>query len=380
MTAAVTERSQAFVAAHRAEAEALGRGLALDLLDPEVFAIRLRTGLERLGDAEYRDGQKTIAPGLGPTFGVRVPLLAAVGRAFRTATRREPADPLLYVADRLFREESLEIRWLAFGMLERLVVGDPERSWQLLRQGAREASDWITVDTLAHPVGKGILAEPYRWAELEQLAYSPSRWERRLVGSTVATIPFIDHRAGRAHVVLEHGLGLVGDLIGDAEPDVMKALSWALRSLVLIDAEAVEGFAREQAGLARTASDGHRAWVIRDSLPKLDPSIAAELRECLAGIRRRPGAPSTSSAVQAARRFGRLPDPRSYERPPLDPAPSPWAGPAVDRYRPATDAGAVPVADGGAEPTTDAGREQATDAGLEPATANVHASNRRSGK
>ena len=40
-------------------------------------------------------------------------------------------------------------------------------------------------------------AEPYRWAELEQLVYSPSRWERRLVGSTVATIPFIDRTTGR---------------------------------------------------------------------------------------------------------------------------------------------------------------------------------------
>ena len=41
---------------------------------------------------------------------------------------------------------------------------------------------------LAHAVARGILAEPYRWAELEQLVYSPSRWERRLVGSTIATL------------------------------------------------------------------------------------------------------------------------------------------------------------------------------------------------
>ena len=58
-----------------------------------------------------------------------------------------------------------------------------------------DADDWITVDTLAHPFGKGILAEAYRWAELEQLTVSPSRWERRLVGSTIATMPFVEpHR------------------------------------------------------------------------------------------------------------------------------------------------------------------------------------------
>ena len=55
----------------------------------------------------------------------------------------------------------------------------------------------ITVDSLAHPYGKGIAAETYRWAELEQLVYSPSRWERRLIGSTVATMTHVDRTRGR---------------------------------------------------------------------------------------------------------------------------------------------------------------------------------------
>ena len=110
---------------------------------------------------------------------------------------------------------------------------DPERTWQLIRRAAREAGDWITIDTLAHAAGRGILNEPYRWAELEQLAYSPSRWERRLVGSTIATIPFVNHGrgsgGGRNPEVAAHALPLLAQLIGDAEPDVQKALSWAYR-------------------------------------------------------------------------------------------------------------------------------------------------------
>ena len=36
--------------------------------------------------------------------------------------------------------------------------------------------------------------EPLSTAELEQLVYSPSRWERRLVGSTIATMtPAVAH-------------------------------------------------------------------------------------------------------------------------------------------------------------------------------------------
>ena len=153
-------------------------------------------------------------------------------------------------------------------------------------------------------VGKGILNEPYRWAELEQLVYSPSRWERRLVGSTIATTPFVDHRRGREAIVAEHGLGLVTQLIGDDEPDVQKALSWALRSLVLVDRDAVASFCEEEAARAKATNDGHRAWVIRDVLTKLDETTATNLRRQLDGIRRRPGAPATSTAAEAAERFG----------------------------------------------------------------------------
>jgi 3-methyladenine DNA glycosylase AlkD len=251
-------------------------------------------------------------------LGVRWPLNAAVSRGFRAATRQDRPSQLLFVVDRLFREEALEIRWFAFGLLERLLPGDPERTWQLMRRAAREAGDWITVDALAHPYGRGIILEPYRWAELEQLVFSPSRWERRLVGSTIATLPFVDRSAGRQPEVAAHGLALIGQLIGDDEPDVQKALAWALRSLVVVDRAAVEAFCRVEAGTAATNDDGHRAWVIRDVLAKLDPGAATALRERLAGVRRRPGAIATSHASQTAVRFSSVGLGGPMPEPPLD--------------------------------------------------------------
>jgi hypothetical protein len=170
---------------------------------------------------------------------------------------------------------------------------------------------------LAHPVGRGILREPYRWAELEQLIFSPSRWERRLVASTIATIPFIDHRLGRAPGVATRSLSILGDLIGDAEPDVQKALSWALRSLTLVDPAAVEAFLVVEAATARATDDGHRAWVLRDALSKLPPKAASETRSQLDGIRRRTGAPSTSRAAETAARFAGLPLGAALAEPPL---------------------------------------------------------------
>jgi 3-methyladenine DNA glycosylase AlkD len=300
----VTERATALVAERRPQAEGLGRELAEHVNDPATFATALRDGLRGLSDPEYLDGQRRVAPGIGASFGVRWPLIEAVKRGFREATRGDRTGGLLFVADRLLRETELEPRWFAFGLLERLIADDPERTWQLLRRAAREASDWITVDSLAHPVGKGILNESYRWAELDQLVYSPSRWERRLIGSTVATMPFIDHRLGRQPAVAAHGLDLVRQLLGDDEPDVQKALAWALRSLTLVDSGAVAAFCEVESIRAAATSDGHRAWVVRDALHKVAPEAADPIRARLDGIRRRSGAPATSIAAAAAARFG----------------------------------------------------------------------------
>jgi 3-methyladenine DNA glycosylase AlkD len=301
---AATAHAVAFVAEKKPLAETIGRDLAELTADPEAFAAALRAGLVSLSDPEYLEGQRRVAPGIGAVLGVRWPLIEAIKRGFRDSTRRERTSTWLFVADRLLREPELESHWFAFGLLERLIQDEPERTWQLTRRAAREAADWITVDSLAHVVGKGILAEPYRWAELEQLVYSPSRWERRLVGSTVATTPFIDRRRGREPLVAQHGLGLVAQLMGDAEPDVQKALAWALRSLTVVDRDAVTAFCEAEAARAAQTADGHRAWVIRDVLPKLDERRATAIRATLDGIRRRPGSPSTSSAAEAADRFG----------------------------------------------------------------------------
>ena len=303
--------------ARLARAEAHGAALAELVGDPSAFAQRLREAFEDLAEPAYREGQEFVAPGIGTTYGVRLPYQAALRRTLTRATRRDSPAVLLLLADRLLREPELEPQWLAMAILEKTVLTDPERSWQLLRRAAAEAGDWITVDTLAHPVGKGILHQPHRWEELEQLTISPSRWERRLVGSTIATIPFVDHRLGRTPEVARTGLSLLALLMGDREPDVQKALAWAYRSMALVDIDAAtEALAAEAETAART-DDGHRAWVIRDAATKLEPSAAAALKERLAGIRKKAGAPSTSPASELATRVADMGLGRPMPEPPL---------------------------------------------------------------
>ncbi len=300
---ATTARAVEFVAAHKPEAESLGRRLADLVGDPDGFVDALDRGFAALADPDYAEGTQRIAPGIGPVYGVRWPLTAAVDRGFRQATRRGGTSGFLEVATRLFAEPRLEARWFAFGLLDGILPDDAERAWQLLRRAAREAGDWITVDSLAHPVGRGIILEPYRWSELDGLVFSPSRWERRLVGSTIATLPHVDRRGGRTPEIARHGLDLIDELIGDAEPDVQKALAWALRSLVVVDRAAVIAFVSRQSDLAASSRDGNRAWVIRDTLAKLPSDDAARIRLELDGIRRRSTDGSTSRAAATVARF-----------------------------------------------------------------------------
>jgi len=300
---ATARRSRASAAGHLDRARALGRRAAEDGHDPAEIASALEAGLPGLADDGCLEGQRRVAPGIGPVLGVRGPLLDAVARGLRESTRSDRPSTLLDIAGHLQRRAPLELHWLANDLIGRAIADEPERAWQLLRRAAAVASDWITVDRLAHPAGRGVLAEPYRWAELEQLVYSPSRWERRLAGSTVATIPFVDRAAGRTPEIARRGLGIVGDLIGDREPDVQRSLSWALRNLLAVDREAVTAFIESEARSAAAAADGHRAWVIRDTLAKLPAESAARLRATLRGVRRRAGAPSTSRAAAAAADF-----------------------------------------------------------------------------
>ena len=311
------DHAAATIASREARATQLGAALADALADPAGFAAQLSAAFSELSDPEYRAGQAFVAPGIGPTHGVRTPLQVAVRRAFERASRRASPAELLAVADRLLREPEREARWFAITTLQRSLAREPERTWQLLRRAAADADDWITVDTLAHPYGKGILAEPYRWAELEQLTVSPSRWERRLVGSTIATMPYANRRAGRDRDVLAHTLPLLATLIGDSEPDVQKALSWAYRSMASVDLEATTAALLVQAQLAADRDDGHRAWVVRDSLSKLETAAADEIRRGLSGIRRRAGAPSTSDAAELAGRFSGMGLGRPMPEPPL---------------------------------------------------------------
>jgi 3-methyladenine DNA glycosylase AlkD len=291
------------VAELRPQAHSLGAALGELVDDPEAFVAVLTDGLQGLADDGYAAEQERVAPGSGATIGVRWPLLHTMESALRPSLAAASAASVLSLAQRLAAAETREVRLVALPCLRRSLPDEPERSWQLMRRLGARAGDWISVDSLADVFAQGVLAEGFRWAELELLVYSARRMERRLVGSTLARIPHVLPRAQRHLLDAGPALALVGELMGDADDQVQKALSWALREWSRIDAAAVTAFLTAEAERARAAGDGHRAWVVRDSLANLAVDDAERLRERVAGVRRQPRSPSTSRAQQAAAAF-----------------------------------------------------------------------------
>jgi hypothetical protein len=290
-----------------ARASELGSQLATLLDEPEEFVRVLEAGLEALSDPEHAVTLRRVSPDVEPVYAVTAPLVRAIESPIKAGLRAGSSATALLLAGHLERADIREVRLFARPCLLRALPDEPERSWQIMRRLAGRAGSWIEVDAFAQAWTVGILAEPFRWAELEQLVYSSAVMERRLVGSTLATMT---HSLGRSawerHVpeLATRAIALVGTLIGDDERAVQKALAWALRSWETIAPMAVESFLREQASIARAKGDGHRAWVVRDALAAVPPTLAVDLRRQLGDVRRRPGAPSSSTAAAIAARYG----------------------------------------------------------------------------
>jgi 3-methyladenine DNA glycosylase AlkD len=115
---------------------------------------------------------------------------------------------------------------------------------ELIRRLGRGLSDWGGVDTFACYVAGPAWREgrlPTR--EVHAWLRSADRWQRR--AAVVCTVALnVRARGGRGDSA--RTLAVCRRVVGDHDDMVVKALSWALRSLVEWDREAVAGFLDEQ--------------------------------------------------------------------------------------------------------------------------------------
>jgi 3-methyladenine DNA glycosylase AlkD len=300
--------AKGFISAHLGAATELGVRLGDLIDDPAAFLSELREGLTSLADDEYRLLAEHASPGIVARYSVRAPLTDAIRKPLQHALDEASSILALQLAQHLVRADDRDVRLFALPCLRRSLAEDPEQTWQLLRRMGRGAEDWLEVDSIAELWARGVLAEHFRWAELEQLLYSEQTYERRLVGATLAAIPrrLPGLSPEELRPLASRALEIIRLLMGDAEAMVQKSLSWAIREWSRVDAQATAELLQAEAAIAVEHRDGARAWVVRDSLAHQAPALAASLRRDLAGIRRDQDEPSTSIAAGRAARYAAL--------------------------------------------------------------------------
>lgn len=221
------------------------------------------------------------------------------------AVADDPPAVVLDLADHLVRAGDPALAVVAAALLDRALPAQPVRAWQLLRAGTRGCRTAIAADALAVPAARGVLLEPYRWAELEQLVLSPSPWERRLAAGAVAVLAASEPEGAGDPELVRRGLALVADLLGDPDPEVREGLADALRALLAADPNRATAFVAAEAATATATADGNRAAVLRAVTPGLG-TAGAPIDAALTTLRADPSAPSTSRAAATAAAFSDL--------------------------------------------------------------------------
>lgn len=169
------------------------------------------------------------------------PNVRAIRRDY--SRRLEGSDPAFVLAVARALLEDYGHRWVACELIREHTGAFELMDEAELAQLGRGMDSWGAVDSFARTLGgpawlAGQISDDviHRWADSED-----RWWRRAALVSTVALNVRSHGGKGDAPRTLE----VCRLLVGDADDMVVKALSWALRELVVHDPQAVEAFLRE---------------------------------------------------------------------------------------------------------------------------------------
>ena len=172
------------------------------------------------------------------------PSVRAVRRKYSRILKQTNAASMLELASTLYKDYGY--RWFTYELMQNhhaafRLLGEAE-----LEEFGKGIDSWWTADafarTLAGPAWlKGQVSDDLiqRWARSQD-----HWWRRAALVSTVA----LNLRSQGGTGDVERTLGICRQLVGDYDDMVVKAMSWALRELVVHDANAVDQFLNEHAG------------------------------------------------------------------------------------------------------------------------------------
>ena len=172
------------------------------------------------------------------------PRLRELRRELSRALSSATPDEILSLANALVERGGDVDRFFAYEIVATHTPTMKSLTAQSVRELGKGINTWVGVDTFACYVSgpawrEGRISD----AEIARWARSTDRWWRR--AALVSTVPLnVQARGGSGDS--RRTLAVCRKLVSDRDPMVWKALSWALRSLIPRDPDAVREFLRQQ--------------------------------------------------------------------------------------------------------------------------------------
>ena len=215
-------------------------------MDIETERQQLLEQIRQYADSEHQATvRRTIPTGL-KVYGLRVPQLRDIARAWGRAHQQVARDDLVALVEALWNGESREERMLFTYLLEHYKHLVPDLTRAHFEGWRRGLDNWEMADGLGWVLALWLLGDPdTRLNYLWELIADKDVWSRRL--ALVTTTPI--NRGHTGFTIPDLTLELVDRVKEERHPMITKAVSWALREMTKSHPDQVAAYLEENRGV-----------------------------------------------------------------------------------------------------------------------------------
>ena len=211
-------------------------------MDIETERQQLLEQIHQHADSEHRATVSRMVPTGLKVYGLRVPQLRDIARAWGRAHQQVARDDLVALVDSLWNGESREERMLFTYLLEHYKHLVPDLTRADFERWRRGLDNWEVADGLGWVLALWLLGDPdTRLDYLGELIADEDVWSRRL--ALVATTPI--NRGHTGFTIPDLTLELVDRVKEERHPMITKAVSWALREMTKTHPDQVAAYLEE---------------------------------------------------------------------------------------------------------------------------------------
>lgn len=208
----------------------------------EHEAAYLLAQIERRADHADRQSSAKFASTAPKVYGVRVPELRKIAKAWYRDHKELARGDLLALLEALWDGGSRQERGLLFHLLEHWERWVPGLSQARFDRWRRDLDSWVETDTLGWTLAVWLAGDPdVRLDYLTELIGDEDVWSRRLALVPLARI----NRGKLVFTALDLTLQLIGRVKEERHPMVTKAASWVLRETAKTHRDKVAAYVEE---------------------------------------------------------------------------------------------------------------------------------------